>query len=73
MIRSLVTGHVSLVRQCTATSRRVTKTQYSNILKQHQRQQQNQIRYFGGAMGVKKNAHVEQWNNLREDTHKVST
>ena len=27
---------------------------------------------FGGAMGVRKNAHVEQWNNLREDTHKVS-
>ena len=27
---------------------------------------------FGGAMGVRKNAHIEQWNNLREDTHKVS-
>ena len=31
-----------------------------------------QTRSFGGAMGVKKSGHVEQWNNLREDTHKVS-
>ena len=32
-----------------------------------------QIRSFGGAMGVQKSGHIEQWNNLREDTHKVST
>ena len=31
-----------------------------------------QTRSFGGAMGVKKSSHIEQWNNLREDTHKVS-
>jgi hypothetical protein len=31
-----------------------------------------QVRSFGGAMGVKKSGHIEQWNNLREDTHKVS-
>ena len=31
-----------------------------------------QTRFFGGAMGVKKSSHIEQWNNLREDTHKVS-
>ena len=31
-----------------------------------------QIRSFGGAMGVQKSGHIEQWNNLREDTHKVS-
>jgi hypothetical protein len=28
---------------------------------------------FGGAMGVRKNGHIEQWNNLREDTHKTWT
>ena len=31
-----------------------------------------QTRSFGGASGVKKSSHIEQWNNLREDTHKVS-
>ena len=26
---------------------------------------------FAGAMGVHKNKHCEEWNNLREDTHKT--